>query len=661
MSGPNAFPTRCDSAISVDRKAHLQAVSAEVSRELNEYLENMLGDLHDAELMVSIRKEQQRRAAEDARSDFQRRHRLKAIEEIASSERTYLEMLAVLINEFAVPLRSLANTKKPILQQSDVNRLFSNIDEVFALHGTLLQELETRLSTCNHQQLSDIFIHMQPYFKVYRAYVINYVVAIETLNRCAQENSEFAKFLDAAFTNPRTNGLELRSYLILPVQRIPRYVMLLESVLKHTPHDHPDHLGLVAALELMRDMADHLNHSVKDHEAQLKVADMRALLLSGTFKPHKVAKIKELTTPARRFVHRGYLWTTADMTKSAYEKVQEKTLAKQSAALPMTMSALSGLPLFTAPAPKKKAAPTPTPLATPPQSPGISPNLTRRTSSGQDPISEALGLVAKPSLQSEVKELAAALETLPGKVHIMLFSDMLLIAAPTESEKAFEYIHAIDLRMARLVTTSPNGLPPSPALDSTPANPNTDPAAPAPPTFPIHLLISSISPAGTAYLDFILYAESTTDCASWHSHISSTLDRLNDGVIAHTSGASVVMGSPTSLGGGTRRRSVSTVGGRGGRSLSRGPMSARNSAGRVSTASSTSSSASMSMISESPGAGWVNRGRSLSPGAAGFALPRAMLSEAIPPMPSHNGQVQGPQMIDPQVFARSMSLGVPRK
>ena len=40
-------------------------------------------------------------------------------------------------------------------------------------------------------------------------------------------------------------------YLIAPVERIPRYVLLLKDIIKKTPEDHPDYPQLVQAEEKM--------------------------------------------------------------------------------------------------------------------------------------------------------------------------------------------------------------------------------------------------------------------------------------------------------------------------------------------------------------------------------------------------------------------------
>ena len=43
---------------------------------------------------------------------------------------------------------------------------------------------------------------------------------------------------------PHMGGLTLAAYLLEPVQRLPRYIMLLGDLLKRTSFLHPDHTAL---------------------------------------------------------------------------------------------------------------------------------------------------------------------------------------------------------------------------------------------------------------------------------------------------------------------------------------------------------------------------------------------------------------------------------
>lgn len=51
----------------------------------------------------------------------------------------------------------------------------------------------------------------------------------------------------------------------MPIQRIPRYRMLLEVLLSATPEQHPDYKQLSEALETVRDVANYINtHIAKE-------------------------------------------------------------------------------------------------------------------------------------------------------------------------------------------------------------------------------------------------------------------------------------------------------------------------------------------------------------------------------------------------------------
>jgi len=49
----------------------------------------------------------------------------------------------------------------------------------------------------------------------------------------------------------------------MPVQRIPRYRMLLKELVENTPEEHPDSSQLELALEEMKKVADFVNHQMR--------------------------------------------------------------------------------------------------------------------------------------------------------------------------------------------------------------------------------------------------------------------------------------------------------------------------------------------------------------------------------------------------------------
>merc|ERR1712137_449404 len=54
-------------------------------------------------------------------------------------------------------------------------------------------------------------------------------------------------------------GQNLDSLLIMPIQRIPRYILLFETLLKHTDPSYKDYEGLQNALNMVKEVAGHVN------------------------------------------------------------------------------------------------------------------------------------------------------------------------------------------------------------------------------------------------------------------------------------------------------------------------------------------------------------------------------------------------------------------
>lgn len=69
--------------------------------------------------------------------------------------------------------------------------------------------------------------------------------------------------MKAARSNPRAVGQSLQSYAIMPVQRVPRYLLLLRELLKNTLDDHMDKPALEVAVEHVEDAVKHMNAAIQ--------------------------------------------------------------------------------------------------------------------------------------------------------------------------------------------------------------------------------------------------------------------------------------------------------------------------------------------------------------------------------------------------------------
>jgi hypothetical protein len=95
--------------------------------------------------------------------------------------------------------------------------------------------------------------------------VNNYDKARETLQRLKNENNRFCQFLQ---DREQKSGVAvpIENYLIMPIQRIPRYSMLLEDLVRNTWKIHPDYENLTKSLTRMNEVATMVNEMKRDRE-----------------------------------------------------------------------------------------------------------------------------------------------------------------------------------------------------------------------------------------------------------------------------------------------------------------------------------------------------------------------------------------------------------
>jgi hypothetical protein len=101
------------------------------------------------------------------------------------------------------------------------NILFTN-EELFK---DLKKEFQKYPSSPN---VGFVFKKMAPFLKVYTQYITNFDTAAAEIERQEKKNKKFSEFLEKTYSSPECpNGQRILSFLILPVQRIPRYQLLL--------------------------------------------------------------------------------------------------------------------------------------------------------------------------------------------------------------------------------------------------------------------------------------------------------------------------------------------------------------------------------------------------------------------------------------------------
>jgi len=214
-------------------------------------------------------------------------HRDRVFQEIVITESTYVEQLQSVIEIYVQPLR-----QENILKPDEITAIFSVLELIVDVNKELLTQLKDKLEQWSDEQtIGDIFTKLGPFLKMYSQYCRNYHKSIDTLIAVRLKNS-FINFE----RQHRLPLINLESYLILPVQRIPRYSLLIEDFLLHTWADHRDFENLCEAQKMIKSIADYVNASMHTSDIVHRVYEID-LLLGG--------ECKDLIQPHRRWVTEG--------------------------------------------------------------------------------------------------------------------------------------------------------------------------------------------------------------------------------------------------------------------------------------------------------------------------------------------------------------------
>lgn len=157
--------------------------------------------------------------------------------EILTSEASYLKSLTLLRTHF---MNHPAFRDSETLDPTDRKTLFSFIIPVLECSDRLLCDLEScwQDSIMLKNLSKHIFKHAEKHFHVYISYCEHQGRLDRTLKRLKETNANFKERLDALENDPVCCGLNLHSFLMLPMQRITRLPLLIDAVMtKMKSHD----------------------------------------------------------------------------------------------------------------------------------------------------------------------------------------------------------------------------------------------------------------------------------------------------------------------------------------------------------------------------------------------------------------------------------------
>jgi len=184
--------------------------------------------------------------------------------ELLETERSYVANLQTVQDLLISPLNTSVSNGARILKDSEFASCFSNLSSILNSHKSLLEVLEQRFLDWNDDSaVADIFLDRITMFNQYREYLANYNISIVAVQGMVQKYDRFAKLVDFfEMAQQQSSRLNLESFLIMPVQRIPRYLLLMRDMLKYTHKHHPDYPLLTQALSKLGTQLQEYNKGI---------------------------------------------------------------------------------------------------------------------------------------------------------------------------------------------------------------------------------------------------------------------------------------------------------------------------------------------------------------------------------------------------------------
>ncbi|XP_036744495.2 rho guanine nucleotide exchange factor 17 [Manis pentadactyla] len=216
---------------------------------------------------------------------------------LLDTEQSYVESLRTLMQGYMQPLKQPENSL--LCDPSLVDEIFDQIPELLEHHEQFLEQVRHCVQTWHAQQkVGDLLV--QSFSKdvlvnIYSAYIDNFLNAKDAVRVAKEARPAFLKFLEQSMRENKEKQA-LSDLMIKPVQRIPRYELLVKDLLKHTPEDHPDHPLLLDAQRNIKQVAERINKGVRSAEE----AERRARVLQE-IEAH-IEGMEDLQAPLRRFL-----------------------------------------------------------------------------------------------------------------------------------------------------------------------------------------------------------------------------------------------------------------------------------------------------------------------------------------------------------------------
>ncbi|XP_068594406.1 guanine nucleotide exchange factor VAV3-like isoform X1 [Cebidichthys violaceus] len=211
-------------------------------------------DSADGEIYEDLMRNEQHPPLKQAEVDV----RSCCLTEIKQTEEKYTETLESIEKYFLNPLRKFFSA-------AEIDKVFVNIPDLVKVHKNLMVDVQDSILNKNALNLYQIFISYKERLLIYGIYCSQVEIAIAVLDLICKEKEDVRLKLEECSKRANNGKFTLRDLLVVPMQRVLKYHLLLQELVKHT-HDAADKSNLKIALDAMKDLAQFVNEVKRDNE-----------------------------------------------------------------------------------------------------------------------------------------------------------------------------------------------------------------------------------------------------------------------------------------------------------------------------------------------------------------------------------------------------------
>ncbi|KAG9392438.1 RhoGEF domain [Carpediemonas membranifera] len=194
------------------------------------------------------------------------RKRQRVVLELLDTEERFHTALCTMVDRYYKPL-----VTADLLPAAVVEAIIPTdaINQILAISAKIRAALSQRLSHGYglYTSIGDTMLPFIEGLKVYSPYINGFDRMMKALTDAKAQCPE----LDAWLGDVASGGLDLSSYLIMPVQRIPRLELLIRDIKKDVPEGHPDHADLDAVFEGLKRIGQFINENKRTEESRQAV------------------------------------------------------------------------------------------------------------------------------------------------------------------------------------------------------------------------------------------------------------------------------------------------------------------------------------------------------------------------------------------------------